>query len=58
MIIAPDPAVIPWYKSPVMVGAVVTLVSTLGGLARKFGVDLGRTNPDAGETAVTQGFSG
>jgi hypothetical protein len=49
-------AAIPWYKSPVMIGAVVTILSTLAGLAPKAFAAIGLNNPTAIETAVASAF--
>ena len=38
---------IPWYRSPVYIGAVVTILSTLASLAPKTFVALGLTSPDS-----------
>jgi hypothetical protein len=38
---------IPWYRSPVYIGAVVTILSTLASLAPKTFTALGLTSPDA-----------
>jgi len=47
---------IPWYQSKVMIGAVVTVVSTLLGLTPKFASALGLTSPGAIQTAVDSVF--
>ena len=47
---------LPWYRSPVMVGAVVTILSTLAGLAPKAFAAVGLNNPTAIETAVASAF--
>lgn len=47
---------IPWYKSPVYIGAVVTVLSTLASLAPKLFALVGLTSPEAINTAVQAGF--
>jgi hypothetical protein len=47
---------LPWYKSPVMIGAVVTIISTLAGLAPKAFAAVGLNNPTAIETTVASAF--
>lgn len=43
----PAPAAIPWYRSPVYIGAVVTVVSSLASVAPKAATELGLTSSDA-----------
>lgn len=38
---------IPWYRSPVYIGAIVTILSTLASLAPKTFSTLGLTSPDS-----------
>lgn len=47
---------IPWYRSPVYVGAVVTIISTLLSLVPKLAAALGLTSPDAISHAVDSAF--
>jgi hypothetical protein len=47
---------IPWYKSPVYIGAVITILSTLLSLLPKVAAALGLTDPDAISTTVNSGF--
>jgi hypothetical protein len=47
---------IPWYKSPVMIGAVVTVLSTILGLTPKLAAALGLTSPGAIQTTVDAAF--
>jgi hypothetical protein len=47
---------LPWYKSPVMIGAVVTIISTLAGLAPKAFAAVGLNNPTAIQTTVASAF--
>lgn|SRR5512146_1166605 len=41
------PGAIPWYQSPVYIGAVVTIVTTLASVAPKLATELGLTSADA-----------
>lgn len=43
----PVPSAIPWYQSPVYIGAVVTVVSSLLSVAPKLATELGLTSSDA-----------
>jgi hypothetical protein len=47
---------LPWYRSPVMIGAVVTIISTLAGLAPKIFAAIGLDNPTAIQSAVAAAF--
>jgi|ERR1700722_208836 len=47
---------LPWYRSPVMIGAVVTIISTLAGLAPKAFAAVGLNNPTTIETTVAAAF--
>jgi len=51
------PIAIPWYQSPTMIGAVVTIASTLASLMPKAAAVLGWTDPSKINSDVTAGFT-
>lgn len=52
----PTVGALPWYKSSVYIGAVVTTLSTLAVLAPKAAAALGLTSPDAINATVNSVF--